>query len=164
MVLVDNRSTDGSVAYTREHFPSVEIVVSPRNDFLFSLNDVVRSRAEDVVIVLNNDMRFDRRFVAPLLDHFADAQVFAVGAGIRDWEDSDQYRLDPRCARIHHYWFYKWWSFDRQQTALTLEACAGAVVYRKSMSWSSADLIPCIGLDITKTSTCHIAPGRTDGR
>ena len=116
----------------REHFPSVEIVVSPRNDFLFSLNDVVRSRTEDVVIVLNNDMRFDRRFVAPLLQHFADPAVFAVGAGIRDWEDSAD-TVGPRCARIHHYWFYKWWSFDRQQTAFTLEACAGAVAYRKAM-------------------------------
>ena len=32
VVLVDNRSTDASVAFTRKHFPAVEVVVSPRND------------------------------------------------------------------------------------------------------------------------------------
>ena len=132
VVLVDNRSTDASVAFTREHFPAVEVIVSPRNDFLFSLNDVVRHRPEDIVVVLNNDMRFAKGFVAPLLAHFADPAVFAVGAGIRNWDDSAD-TVGPRCARIRHCWFYKWWSVDRQQTAFTLEACAGAVAYRRSM-------------------------------
>ena len=132
VVLVDNRSTDASVAFTREHFPAVEVIVSPRNDFLFSLNDVVRHRPEDIVVVLNNDMRFARGFVAPLLAHFADPAVFAVGAGIRDWDDSAD-TVGPRCARIRHYWFYKWWSVDRQQAAFTLEACGGAAAYRRSM-------------------------------
>jgi GT2 family glycosyltransferase len=132
VVLVDNRSTDESVAFTRERFPGVEVIVSPRNDFLFSLNDVVRDRAEDIVVVLNNDMRFARGFVAPLLAHFADPAVFAVGAGIRDWDDSTD-TVGPRCARVHHCWFYKWWSIDRQEAAFTLEACAGAVAYRRSM-------------------------------
>ncbi len=58
--------------------------------------------------------------------------MFAVGAGIRDWDDSTD-TVGPRCARIHHCWFYKWWSVDRQQAAFTLEACAGAVAYRRSM-------------------------------
>ena len=40
VVLVDNRSTDRSVVFTRHRFPSVEIVISPSNDFLFSLNAV----------------------------------------------------------------------------------------------------------------------------
>lgn len=132
IVLVDNRSTDASVAFTREFFPGIGIVVSPRNDFLFSLNDVVKDRDEDVLIVLNNDMRFAPEFVAPLIAHFADPAVFAVGAGIRDWDDSTD-TVGPRCARIQHCWFYKWWSLDRQHAALTLEACAGAVAYRRSM-------------------------------
>jgi GT2 family glycosyltransferase len=132
VVLVDNRSTDASVVFTREHFPAVEVIVSPRNDFLFSLNDVVLGRPEDIVIVLNNDMRFAQGFVAPLLAHFADPSVFAVGAGIRNWDDSTD-TVGPRCARIRRCWFYKWWSIDRQQTAFTLEACAGAVAYRRAM-------------------------------
>jgi hypothetical protein len=132
VLLVDNRSTDASVAFTRERFPSVEVIISPKNDFLFSLNDVVLGRPEDIVIVLNNDVRLARGFVAPLIAHFADPAVFAAGAGIRDWDDSTD-TVGPRCARIRHCWFYKWYSVDRQQAAFTLEACAGAAAYRRSM-------------------------------
>jgi GT2 family glycosyltransferase len=132
VVLVDNRSTDDSVAFTRRRFPSVEVVVAPRNDFLFSLNDVVRARTEDVAIVVNNDMRFDADFVAPLLSHFADPAVFAVGAAILNWT-GDAHTVGPRCAKLERGWFHKWWSVDREQPALTLEASGGAAAYRREM-------------------------------
>jgi GT2 family glycosyltransferase len=130
IVLVDNRSTDDSVTFARVRFPGVDVVVSPCNDFLFSLNDVVRARREDIVILVNNDMRFDEGFVAPLVEHFAKADVFAVGAAILDWAGSVD-TVGPRCARLHHCWFYKWWSYERQEPSLTLEACGGAAAYRR---------------------------------
>jgi N-acetylglucosaminyl-diphospho-decaprenol L-rhamnosyltransferase len=132
VVLVDNRSTDDSVAFTRQRFPSVEVVVAPRNDFLFSLNEVVRARTEEIAIVVNNDMRFDRDFVAPLLPHFADPVVFAVGAAILNWT-GDMHTVGPRCARLERGWFHKWWSAACEQPALTLEASGGAAAYRREM-------------------------------
>jgi GT2 family glycosyltransferase len=132
VVLVDNRSTDASVASVRERFPSVEVVVSPRNDFLFSLNDVVRARTEEIVVIVNNDMRFDARFVAALLPHFADPGVFAAGAAIRTW-DGETDTVGPRCARVEHCWFYKWWQLDRQEPAETLDVCGGAAAFRRAM-------------------------------
>jgi GT2 family glycosyltransferase len=132
VVLVDNRSTDTSVAFTRERFPEVEVVISPVNDFLFSLNAVVAARREDVAIVLNNDMRFDADFVAPLVDRLADPGVFAAGARILDWEGATD-TVGPRCARLRACWFHKWWMLDDQQPALSLEACGGAAAYRRTM-------------------------------
>jgi GT2 family glycosyltransferase len=132
VVLVDNRSTDESVAQTRRNFPQVDVVVAPANDCLFSLNAVAASRTEDIVVIVNNDMRFEETFLAPLLEHFADPCVFAVGAAIRTWEGTAD-TVGPRCARLEAFWFHKWWSYDRQQTALTLEACGGAVAYRRTM-------------------------------
>jgi GT2 family glycosyltransferase len=132
VVLVDNRSADDSVAFSRRAFPSVEVVLAPRNDFLFSLNDVVRARAEDIVVVLNNDMRFDPDFIAPLVLHFADPDVFAVGAAIQTWDGTTD-TVGPRLARVGRCWFYKWWRTDEQRTALTLEASGGAAAYRRGM-------------------------------
>lgn len=132
VVLVDNRSTDDSVAFTRRRFPQVEVTVAPVNDFLFSLNGVAAARSEELVVVVNNDMRFDDGFVAPLVEHFADDRVFAVGAAIRTWDGTAD-TVGPRCARLEQFWFHKWWSYDRQETALTLEACGGAVAYRRRM-------------------------------
>ena len=132
VVCVDNQSTDGSREWVRSAFPGVEIVEAPANDFLFSLNAVVASRREDIVIVVNNDMRFDEGFVAPLVSHFADPQVFAVGAAILTWDGSAD-TVGPRSARLRRWWFYKWWNYERQERSLTLEACAGAAAYRRTM-------------------------------
>jgi GT2 family glycosyltransferase len=132
VVLVDNQSSDDSVAFTRRRFPMVEIVIAPVNDFLFSLNSVVRVRTEEIVVIVNNDMRFDPRFVAALLPHFDDPALFGVGAAIRTWDDTAD-TVGPRCARLTSCWFYKWWELDRQEPAETLEASGGAVAYRRRM-------------------------------
>ena len=132
VVCVDNRSTDGSREFVRERFPHVEVVKTPRNDFLFSLNAVVEARSDDIAIVVNNDMRFDEGFVGPLVAHFGDPGVFGVGAAILSWDGTID-TVGPRCARIQYCWFYKWWSYERQQPALTLEACGGAAAYRRLM-------------------------------
>lgn len=130
VVCVDNRSTDGSRDYVRATYPEVEIVLAPTNDFLFSLNAVAADRPEDIAIVVNNDMRFEEGFIAPLVSRLGDPDVFAVGAAILTWDGATD-TVAPRCARIDHCWFYKWWQFDCQRPALTLEACGGAVAYRR---------------------------------
>jgi len=132
IVCVDNRSTDGSRGYVQARFPAVEVIETPVNDCLFSLNAVMADRSEDIAIIVNNDMRFDDDFVGPLTSHFADPQVFAVGAAILTWDGSAD-TVGPRCARINRCWFYKWWQEDCQHPALTLEACGGAAAYRRRM-------------------------------
>ena len=132
LVCVDNRSTDGSREFVRGRFPDVEILEAPENDFLFSLNAVAAGRDEDIIIVVNNDMRFDEGFIEPLASRFIDPEVFAVGSAILDWEGSAN-TVGPRCARVRQFWFYKWWSYEAQQPALTLEACGGAAAYRRRM-------------------------------
>jgi GT2 family glycosyltransferase len=132
IVCVDNGSTDGSRDYVRDRYARVEVMQAPANDFLFSLNDVVRRRREEIVIIVNNDMRFDEGFVAPLVSHFERPDVFAVGSAIFDWEGASN-TVGPRCACVEQFWFYKWWDYERQQAALTLEACGGAAAYRRRM-------------------------------
>lgn len=132
VVCVDNQSTDGSLALVGSRFPGVEMVVAERNDFLFSLNAVVARRPEEIVIIVNNDMRFDDDFVVSLVPYFDDPDLFAVGAAILTW-DGAAHTVGPRCARLERGWFHKWWSYERQEPALTLEACGGAAAYRRSM-------------------------------
>ena len=78
VVVVDNASTDDSVEFVREHFPILRVRVMAENRRLFSYNDVVAECDTDYVILLNNDVRVKRDFIAPLLRHFDDPQVFAV--------------------------------------------------------------------------------------
>jgi GT2 family glycosyltransferase len=90
IVVLDNRSSDPDAAWVRDAFPSVEVVVAPENDFLFSYNWLLPQRAEDIVVILNNDLRLAENFLAPLLRHFAAPDVFAVSASSYDWEGTER--------------------------------------------------------------------------
>jgi ADP-heptose:LPS heptosyltransferase/GT2 family glycosyltransferase len=70
LTVLDNRSTDGSVAWLKTHFPEVETVVARENLLLVSFNDYVAQAKEDVVILMNNDIRVDSGFIDPLVRVF----------------------------------------------------------------------------------------------
>jgi N-acetylglucosaminyl-diphospho-decaprenol L-rhamnosyltransferase len=129
-VVVDNRSTEPDVAWIREHHPECEVVVAERNDFLFSLNPVAAERREDVVVVLNNDMRVDPDFLEPLVRHFGDPSVFAVMSRIMDWEGVEQ-TTGQRLMHVRRFWFAKAWRMDIPSACYSLEACGGASAYRR---------------------------------
>jgi len=106
VAVVDNRSTDDSLEWLRQNHPGVETIVAERNNCLFSLNHVVASRAEDFVVILNNDMWFDTEFINAMLPHFKDPMVFAVTAKVLDW-DGHQITTGQRVGEIRRFWFYK---------------------------------------------------------
>jgi O-antigen biosynthesis protein len=83
IVVVDNGSTDGSAEFLREHFPSVRVLALDRNiGFGGGSNEGFRAARNDVVVLLNSDMRVDPDFLAPLLAGFKDEKVFAVSCQI----------------------------------------------------------------------------------
>ncbi|MEW4568086.1 glycosyltransferase [Tautonia sp. JC769] len=67
VAVVDNDSTDDSVAFIRSRWPSVPIEHEP-NRGLASFNRVLARRDEDVILLLNNDVKLDPHAVAPLVE------------------------------------------------------------------------------------------------
>jgi GT2 family glycosyltransferase/glycosyltransferase involved in cell wall biosynthesis len=83
VVVVDNGSTDGTVEYLQKHFPSVRVLAFATNlGFGGGSNEGFRAARNDVVVLLNNDMRVEPDFLGPLLKGFSDPRVFAVTAQI----------------------------------------------------------------------------------
>jgi GT2 family glycosyltransferase/glycosyltransferase involved in cell wall biosynthesis len=83
IVVVENGSTDGSADYVRTHFPQVNLVALPKNlGFGGGSNAGFRAAKNDVVVLLNSDMRVAPDFLAPLLEGFRDPAVFAVSCQI----------------------------------------------------------------------------------
>jgi len=83
IIVVDNGSTDDSAAYVRACFPRVKLLALDRNlGFGGGSNAGFREANNDVVVLLNNDMRVEPGFLAPLLAGFADPAVFAVSCQI----------------------------------------------------------------------------------
>jgi GT2 family glycosyltransferase/glycosyltransferase involved in cell wall biosynthesis len=83
VIVVDNGSEDGSAGFVRERFPQARVVALERNlGFGGGSNAGFRAAQNDVVVLLNSDMRVDPGFLGPLLDSFGDDSVFAVSCQI----------------------------------------------------------------------------------
>ena len=83
IIIVDNGSRDDSVDWLKRNHPHLKIVVLKENmGFGEGNNRGVEAASHDVVVLLNNDMIVSEDFLSPLLDAFADSQVFAVSSQI----------------------------------------------------------------------------------
>lgn len=124
VLVLDNRSPEPDVEWIRREFPSVRVVVAPENDFLFSYNRLLPQLTEDLVVILNNDLRLDAHFLRPLLRHFQSADVFAVSASSFDWEGTER-TIGP--ARLTFNNGLYGWSYEpqRQELCHTLFASGG---------------------------------------
>jgi GT2 family glycosyltransferase len=136
VVVVDNRSTEPDVAWVRANFPEFEVVIAERNDFLFSLNPIAAARPEEIVVILNNDMRVEPDFLLPLVEAFDDPSVFASTAKVMNWDGSQQ-TTAPRWMEVRRWWMHKWWEMSIEAPAHTFEAGGGCSAYRR---WMFAEL------------------------
>ena len=138
-ILVDNGSTDSSVAFTRRNFPEVRVLTLGENKgFSVAVNaGIMASRAEHVAL-LNNDTETDSGWLDGLLraaETHPEAGFFA--SKLMDFEDrrlldgaGDVLRRSGLPYRLGH------GEPDRGQydeAAFVFGACAGAALYRRSM-------------------------------
>ena len=83
IIVVDNGSTDGSAAYLKVAFSGVRVLELDRNyGFGEGSNRGFAAAKNDIVVLLNSDMRVAPDFLAPLLEGFSDENVFAVACQI----------------------------------------------------------------------------------
>ncbi len=80
IIVVDDYSTDDSVAVVKKLFPTVRVIVKQKNSgFAQTVNVGVAGARGDIVVLLNTDVVPQKGFLTPLLKHFSDPSVFAVG-------------------------------------------------------------------------------------
>jgi N-acetylglucosaminyl-diphospho-decaprenol L-rhamnosyltransferase len=69
--VIDNESTDESVAYLKKAWPGIDVIPRP-NRGLASFNGVLAGMDESAVLLLNNDVKLEPDAVGPLLAALAD--------------------------------------------------------------------------------------------
>lgn len=83
IIVVDNGSQDGSAEFLHKQFPTVRVLALDRNlGFGGGSNAGFRAAKNDIVVLLNSDMRVEPGFLAPLLETFSDENVFSVSCQI----------------------------------------------------------------------------------
>ena len=138
-ILVDNGSSDGSVAYVGEHFPEVRVVPLKENrGFSTAVNAGIEASETEYVVLLNNDTEQDPRWLESLViaaDTHSEAGLFA--SKLVDFYDrrtldgaGDALRLSGLPYRLGH------GERDRGQfdaPAYVFGACGAAALYRRAM-------------------------------
>jgi GT2 family glycosyltransferase len=82
--VVDNGSVDGSVEYVKGHFPWAKIIAFRENlGFAKAYNEAIKTVDADMVALLNNDTRVDKRWLQELISAMLKDELIAtVGSKI----------------------------------------------------------------------------------
>ena len=129
--LIDNGSTDDSIAYTEKQFPWVKTIRAPRNAFLFTYNDIVPTLDTEAILLLNNDILVEPDFLPPLLEPLHQPDVFAVNTRVLTGD-----RVTPQGSRtsggFHKgLWWYKQLS-DSDRLSTCFFALGGQAAFSRS--------------------------------
>ncbi len=101
VTVLDNCSTDGSIEFLRNNFPQVDIYMAKVNRIYCSYNELFRNSEDDVILILNSDIKVDVNFLDPMVEHFERSkEVFFVSSRMYFF-DKVTYQGDRAKAREH---------------------------------------------------------------
>lgn len=102
IVLVDNASSDTSVAFVRERYPAVNIIENDTNSGFARGNNIgVAAASGEYVAILNNDMHVDKNWLRALVDACAAGpNIVCAGSKILNWEGT---AIDFAGSRLNFY-------------------------------------------------------------
>ncbi len=132
VIVVDDASTDNSIELLQDKFSSVRVIRSGHHQgFASTVNIGVQEAAGEIVVLLNSDVRPEKDFLAPLLKHFDDPKVFAVGCLEKSLEGGKTI-LRGRGEAKWEKGFYIHWrgEVDKSSTAWV---AGGSGAFRKSI-------------------------------
>ncbi len=87
--LADNASSDTSVSYVSEFFPSVKIIQNKVNGgYAKGYNDALRNLPEEIFVLLNSDVEVTENWLRPVISEFEnDISVVAAQPKILDYKN-----------------------------------------------------------------------------
>ncbi|MEZ4859172.1 MAG: glycosyltransferase family 2 protein [Flavobacteriaceae bacterium] len=91
--VADNASSDDSVAYVKQNFPSVQIIQNTVNGgYAKGYNDALRQLTEDLFVLLNNDVEITKNWLTPILSAFKeDPKLVAAQPKILDYKNKNYF-------------------------------------------------------------------------
>ena len=138
LLVVDNASQDGSLAYTREHFPEARVLALDQNyGFARAVNEGIKAATRPYVILLNNDTEVEPGFTDALVGALErEAKAFSAQAKLI------QLHAPSKLDDAGNFYCALGWAFARgkdkssayyEEQDEVFAACAGAAIYRKAV-------------------------------
>ena len=138
VILVDNGSTDNSVALVKEQYPEVKLLGLPENTgFCKAVNEGIKASQTDYVILLNNDTEVAADFVDELVKAIkVREKAFSCAAKMMQY---DRRNLIDDAGNFYNAlgWAYAAGKGQPEilfnKTKKIFSACAGAAIYRREV-------------------------------
>lgn len=85
IIIVDDASSDGSIDFLKSNYPEIRVIKNIKNiGFGPSINAGLKEANHDLVLLLNNDIKLDKKYISTSLKYFADPETFGVMGIIKD--------------------------------------------------------------------------------
>ena len=89
IIVIDDASTDGSVEEIERRYKDITVLRNKKNlGFSSTVDGGVEKASGDIIVLLNTDVSPRQDFLEPLITHFSDLKVFAVGCLDESPEDN----------------------------------------------------------------------------
>lgn len=90
--IIDNASTDDSVMFLEQNFPTIKIIKNKKNTgFAGGYNEGLKQISEEIYCLLNSDVEVTENWIQPIIELFRrNAEIAAIQPKIRSFE-ADQY-------------------------------------------------------------------------
>jgi len=143
MVVVDNDSSDGTVAMVRERFPEVRLIAAGGNTGFCHANNLgILATTAPFLLVLNPDTALDARFLEELLPAFDDPRVGLAAGKLLRFDGVTLDSAGQLLGRSRQPIDRGFGTLDRGQYEVDDEvfgACGAAALYRRTMLDEVAD-------------------------
>ena len=108
IIIVDDASTDNSVAYIEQYWPTIHIIRNKQNKgFSFTVNKGILQAKFEIVCILNTDMQLPIDYFSILLPMVTQPNVFGVNCAIRSPKTGQIMEGRKQAVIQHHKLTYK---------------------------------------------------------
>lgn len=135
IIVVDDASTDDSVSFIRKTFPEILLAPLEKNQGFGKACDTgIRRGRRDLILLLNSDIAATDDFITPLVEHFADTNIFAVQPKALGW-DRRTLNFGLNMGKMEQGYVRMWNEADTgnekyiYRTSPTLYALGGAILF-----------------------------------
>ncbi|MDO5836228.1 MAG: glycosyltransferase family 2 protein [Methanobacterium sp.] len=138
VIVVDNASNDGSVAYIREHYPEFKLIENQENiGFAAAVNQGIKASGSHYIFLLNNDVYLEVDTISNLLKCIkTNENIFAVSSKMIQYHDrtkmddaGDEYTILGWAKRVGYGKSPDKYVHNRE----IFSASAAASIYRRSI-------------------------------
>ena len=136
IIVADNASTDGTVAYLQGHFPQVEVIALGENHgFAAGYNEALKQVQADYYVLLNQDVAVEPGWIEPVVAAMEQDSIIAMAQPkLRAWDRKGHFEYAGAAGGMMDRFAY---TFCRGRIFDTVEADTGQYDAPADIFWAS---------------------------